>query len=94
MKSPDHYLDFYATADSFQDYIKNPALFVYAWPPSYGERSYKSTIDFVGNMKATSKHTLDMVEFNGGTHHFHMIDPKKTSELILDFLEKIKPPRG
>jgi hypothetical protein len=87
MKSPDHYLDFYATADSFHDYIKNPALFIYAWPPSYGERSYKSTLDFVSNMKTTSKNTLDIVEFNG-THHFHMIEPEKASVPILDFLNK------
>ncbi len=87
MKSADHYLDFYATAESFHDYIKCPVLYMYANPPSYGERAFKASIELISNLKITTKNNLDIVEFDG-THHFHMIEPEKTSKHILEFLKK------
>ena len=75
---------------TFHENIKCPLQFQYAWPPSYGEENYKSTLDFFNTLKRNRPDIgVDILRFEG-SHHFHMINPEKTCSNILQFLENTK----
>lgn len=70
---------------TFNETIKCQVLYIYAWPPSYGERYYEGTMEFISKMKEHDKNSIESIKFDG-THHFHMIEPDKTSKIILNYL--------
>jgi hypothetical protein len=84
---PYHYLDFLLMSKTFNENIKCPLMYVYAWPPAYGDNYFNGTMDFFTTLKNNKKNGhLEIVKFEG-SHHFHMIEPEKTSLVILNFLE-------
>ncbi len=67
--------------------ITNPIQYIYAWPPSYGEPNYRSSVEFFTTLKRNKPgNDVDIMKFEG-SHHFHMIDPEKTSSIIIKFLK-------
>ena len=65
--------------------MNSPLLFIYAVPASYGERKFKRTVEFFQRLR--HRKLIKMLPMKG-THHFHMLKPRETSELISDFIEK------
>lgn len=68
---------------------KAPHLMNHAVPPSYGKEKSVEIRLYVDKIKAGSKSKIETVFLNG-THHFHMIKPKETCEIILEFLNRLK----
>lgn len=87
MGSPDHYSDFVFIVPHIK--FTSPVLSMHASPPSYGEVKGANTLRLVEEIRERSSAILESV-FVEGTHHFHMIKPKETSDIILNFLNKIK----
>ena len=85
-----HYIDFLLMSKTFHENIKCPLLYVYAWPPAYGDTYFNGTFDFFTNLKKNKIHSnLEIKQFEG-SHHFHMIEPEKTASIILEFLSSNK----
>ena len=86
------------SADSFSEFvlmtpqiIKNqtsPHLMIHAVPSAYGDKKAVDTQIFLDLMRANQAHVES--EFVNGTHHLHMIKPKEISELVFEFLNKLK----
>ena len=86
MKS-DHFIDWVLMERTFHENITSSIQFQYAWPPAYGEENYRSSLEFFNNLKRKkSGGDVQILRFEG-SHHFHMIDPEKTSSNILEFLK-------
>ena len=85
----DHYLVMTYLIPEMLKGIDIPWLMIHADPPAYGERPAKTTMDFLKKIEATSKTSIQFEIFKG-THHFHMIQPKETAEIVLKFIDKIK----
>lgn len=65
--------------------VKCPILHIYAYPYPYGAEVYDFVDKLLNSIKENSNKQLIIQRFDG-SHHFHMINPKPTSELILNFL--------
>ena len=83
-----HFSEFKTLRDSMVKYIKFPILHIYAYPYPYGEITFNYVNNLLNEIKASSNKTVEMVKFEG-SHHFHMINPDKTSEIVLKFLESV-----
>ena len=51
-----------------------------------GESALQDTLKTIDLINEGSKTKIELLKFKG-THHFHMISPKETAELILKFLD-------
>lgn len=70
----------------FHENIKCSILYVYAWPPAYGDTLYNGTMDFFTNLKKNKiTGNVEIVKIEG-SHHFHMIEPEEVTSIIVDFL--------
>jgi hypothetical protein len=89
MSLRDHYVDFKIIVPEIVSSLSAPVLFVHAEPASYGDLAEKDTMKLIDSIEQNSKSKIEKLKING-THHFHMINPKETSILIHQFLDKIK----
>ncbi|CAF1104323.1 unnamed protein product, partial [Brachionus calyciflorus] len=87
--SLDHYIQFYYLLPEIMRNVNAPILSIHADPPSFGEDAVNSTIQFLKKINQNSKNRIEFTKILG-THHFHMIKPKETSEIIHKFFNKIK----
>lgn len=72
--------------------IKNqesPHLMLHSVPFAYGEKKGEDTIIYLDRIRAEGKAPVESV-FIDGTHHFHMMKPKETSEHCWNFLKRLK----
>ena len=67
--------------------LSPPLLSIHASPPAYGESAFKSSIQFINELKKGTKDTLEIATFDS-THHFHMLQPEKAAGIVNDFLRK------
>ncbi|RNA00232.1 putative serine hydrolase [Brachionus plicatilis] len=84
----DHYLDMSYLLPEIIKGIDVPWLMIHADPPAYGERPATTTMNFMKQIEKNSKTSIQYEVFKG-THHFHMIQPKETAEIILKFIDRI-----
>jgi len=82
----DHFVDFFVVSSVINN-LSPPLLSVHASPPAYGENAYKSSIDFINQLKKETTDTLEITTFDS-THHFHMLQPEKAAGVVNDFLKK------
>lgn len=87
MGSPDHYGDFVFLIPHIK--IEAPLLSLHAVPASYGDVKGKNTRALVEKIRQKSSGIVES-GYIEGSHHFHMIKPKQTAEIIVNFLNKIK----
>jgi alpha/beta superfamily hydrolase len=64
---------------------KSPILNIWANPPAYGQVAFDSTNDIINEINQQSKIEIDQIKING-SHHFHMIQPEETANIILNYL--------
>lgn len=89
MSHRDHYIDFVNLLPEICRFLRAPGLIIHAIPASYGDQSLVDTLKIIDEINEKSKTHIEKQTFNG-THHFHMINPKETSERVLKFLDKLK----
>jgi hypothetical protein len=89
MSIRDHYLDFVVLFPEVKKYLAAPSLMIHANPPSYGKQSLDDTLGLIDQINSDSKTKVKKLVFEG-THHFHMINPRETSVMILEFLDSLK----
>jgi hypothetical protein len=63
--------------------MKCPLLLLYAVPASYGKETLDRTIRFIKSLR-NSENECKVIPLEG-THHFHMIKPEATAQVILKF---------
>lgn len=90
MSSRDHYIDFLILERDMTTRFSPPALMIHADPPSYGQRALDATMKYLIGINENSKTKIELTKMDG-THHFHMIKPKETAEMIHKFLDKHMP---
>jgi hypothetical protein len=64
-----------------------PVCFIYATPPPFGQELFDQIMKIIANLKNNPKSDVETVAFEG-THHFHMLKPAETADVILKFLER------
>jgi hypothetical protein len=69
--------------------LQVPMINMYAYPPSYGQSAFDKTQFLMDFLSEKSKYKIDFKKVDG-SHHFHMIKPKETAELIFKFLDSYK----
>lgn len=84
-----HFIEFCALKSSIIKNIKCPILHIYAYPYPYGEQTFNFVNKLLTDIEENSKSSVDLVKFEG-THHFHMINPTGTAQIVLEFLKKEK----
>ncbi|CAF0900840.1 unnamed protein product [Brachionus calyciflorus] len=84
----DHYIDMIYLLPEMRKNLKAPWLVIHADPPSYGERAGEITTKFIKDIEKESNTKIQYETFKG-THHFHMIYPKETAEIIYKFLDNL-----
>lgn len=89
MSLRDHYIEVVQLRPEIAKRLIAPTLCIHADPPSYDELALLDTLKTIDLINEGSKTKIELLKFKG-THHFHMISPKETAELILKFLDKIK----
>jgi hypothetical protein len=87
MSLRDHYVDFMMLFPEISVRLKAAALVVHALPPYYGENSLQSTYKLLSGINQHSKSHIDFLTISG-THHVHMLKPRETAALVLDFFHK------
>ena len=83
----EYHNDFISIYHSLWDHFDIPIAFIYATPPPYGEVLFDQIKQMVDHLKENSKATVDFIPIEG-THHFHMLKPEETSQLVLKFLNE------
>lgn len=89
MGNRDHYLDLVTLFPEIKKKLSVAALQIYANPPAFGQQSYEDTVGLVEKINKNSMTEIKTKTFEG-THHFHMIKPKETAAIILEFLDNLK----
>ena len=89
MSLRDHYVEFIVLFPEIHARLKAPTLIVHALPPYYGEKALQGTYKLLAGVDEHS--TSANIEFRtiDGTHHVHMLKPRETAALVLDFFHKV-----
>jgi hypothetical protein len=75
-------------ADLLSEHFKNPFLLIYAYPHHIGEHGKKIQNYLISILKSSiNKNYVEAVKFDGH-HHFHMEEPEKTANIVLNFLNR------
>ena len=76
--------------DEIKSKIQTPLYYMYAWPPfKNSEKSFNYVNNFLKDIRDRSKVHVQVEKFPHTTsHHFHMVKPKETAELLLQFFSK------
>lgn len=85
----DHFIDPILLVPELLRTHRTPTLFMVADPPSYGKTKQTMTMNIIRGIQAQSKESQIEIVTHQGTHHFHMIDPEPTSQLVFNYLNKI-----
>ena len=83
----DYHLDFHGVYDCLFQNLITPTMFIYATPPPFGQALYDQIMKIIQKIKANSKSDVEMTPIEG-THHFHMLKPEETADIVLKFLDK------
>ncbi len=83
----DYHLEYVGIYDSLFQNLKCPLLLIYATPAPYGEKLFEQIMYIMSQIKQYTKSTIDLVPMEG-THHFHMLKPAETAEVIIKFLNE------
>jgi hypothetical protein len=62
-----------------------PVFFIYATPPPFGQELFDQIMKIIAELKKNPKSKVETHAFEG-THHFHMLRPAATADVILEFL--------
>lgn len=90
MSIRDYHREFHGIFDSLFKTLNSPVCLIYATPPPFGQELFDQIMKIMNEIKKNSKSLVELVPVEG-THHFHMLKPELTAELVTDFLEnKIK----
>lgn len=89
MSNRDHYIEIVQLLPEIAKYLTAPTMLIHATPASYGDRALKDTLKTINIINDGSRTKIELAEFEG-THHFHMIKPKETAEILLKFLDRLK----
>jgi hypothetical protein len=80
--------DFTVLVDLLKEHFKNPFLLIHAFPRHMGKYGEKIQDYLISVLKSgENSDRIESVKFDGN-HHFHMIEPEKTANIILNFLNK------
>lgn len=82
----DYHSEYNRIYESLFENLENPVILIYATPPAYGEKIYNQVMHIMNQIKKNSKAEVELVPLEG-THHFHMLNPVETSEIVLRFLK-------
>jgi alpha/beta superfamily hydrolase len=83
----EYHLDFIQIYHSLVEDFNIPIQFIQADPPPYGDVLFEQINEMIQHLKEHSKNTVDVISMNG-THHFHMLKPAETADIVLKFLVK------
>lgn len=89
MSNRDHYIEIVQLLPEIAKYLTAPTICIHAMPASYGDRALEDTLKTISKINDGSRTKIELAEFEG-THHFHMIKPKETAEILLKFLDRLK----
>ena len=81
----DYHSEYVGIYEPLFNNLSSPVLLMYATPAPFGEKLFQQIMHIMGEIEKSSKSTVELVPVDG-THHFHMLDPQQTSEIILKFL--------
>jgi len=81
-----HFSEFKSLREHIVPKIKCPILAVYACPCPYGDKSHETVVSILDDIERASHVSVTETRFDGVTHHFHMIEAKATSDIILNYL--------
>ena len=84
-----HYSEFLCLRESIVKNVKLPICHVYAFPYPYGEITFNTVNELLNDIRRDSSFSLEMIKFEG-SHHFHMLNPAQTAEIVAKFLKKQK----
>ncbi len=82
-------MEYHGIYDILFTQLITPTLFIYATPPPFGDALFEQIMKIIQNIKKNSESNVELMPFEG-THHFHMLKPAETADVVLKFLsEKI-----
>lgn len=82
----DYHLEFHGVYDCLFKTLSSPVMLMYATPPPFGQELFDQIMKIMNEIKANSKSTVELIEVEG-THHFHMLKPQETAEIVFNFLK-------
>ena len=84
----DYHAEYAGIYECLFEHLNHPVLLVYATPAPYGEKLFKEIMHIMSQIETRSKSTVETIPIDG-THHFHMLKPIETSELLIRFFDKV-----
>lgn len=79
-------MEFHGIYDCLFKTINSPICLIYATPPPFGQPLFDQIMKIMNEIKKNSKSVVELIPIEG-THHFHMLKPKETADIILNFLD-------
>lgn len=83
----DFHLEYLGVYDCLFTNLITPALFIYATPPPFGPKLFDQIMNIINEIKKNSHSDVETAPIEG-THHFHMLKPAETAEIVLGFLSR------
>ena len=80
-------MEFRGVYDCLFESMITPVCFLYATPAPFGQELFDQIMKIIANLKKNPKSDVETVAIEG-THHFHMLKPAETADIILKFLER------
>ena len=62
-------------------------MFIYATPPPFGQTLYDQIMTIISEIRKNSQSNVETIPIEG-THHFHMLKPEETANIVLEYLDK------
>lgn len=82
----EYHLEFHGVYDCLFKNLSSPVMLIYATPPPFGQELFDQIMKIMNEIKNNSNSEVNLVPIEG-THHFHMLKPQQTAEIILKFLD-------
>ena len=82
----DYHLEFHGVYDVLFKTLSSPVLLVYATPPPFTQELFDQIMKIMTEIKKNNKSSVELCPING-THHFHMLKPAESAEIIINFLK-------
>lgn len=82
----DFHLEFHGVYDCLFKTLSSPVMLIYATPPPFGQELFDQIMKIMTQIKNQSQANVELVPIEG-THHFHMLKPAETAQIVLKFLD-------